>query len=159
MLFKVSRSTELKINIDLEETGYLGHVQPVDPARDVYENPNRSNYSLARVGFFAQNQSQNRNAGGNSGSKQTNLLEVDFRTNTHDGNRPSGRKQQTLAHQKFGMTPFDQQNAQNLQSNFAIVDQKIEERESLRHSTHRSQRSERLAGNNQSSSNQPIPQY
>jgi hypothetical protein len=34
-----------------------------------------------------------------------------FRNNTHDQNRPSGRKQQALAHQKFGMTPFDQQNA------------------------------------------------
>jgi hypothetical protein len=38
------------------------------------------------------------------------------------------------------MTPFDQQYS--LQQN-QFVDQKIEERESLRHSTHRSQRSER----------------
>ena len=67
-----------------------------------------------------------------------------FRNNTHDGNRPSGRKHQALAHQKFGMTPFDQQqqqqqNAQAQNNNpMALVDQKIEERESLRHSTHRS---------------------
>ena len=67
---------------------------------------------------------------------------ANFRNNTHDGNRPSGRKQQALVHQKFGMTPFDQQN--QIQGNFAIIDQKIEERESLRHSTHRSQRSERM---------------
>jgi len=69
-----------------------------------------------------------------------------FRNNTHDGNRPSGRKHQALAHQKFGMTPFDQQqNTHNshLQNPLAHVDQKIEERESLRHSTHRSQRSDR----------------
>ena len=33
--------------------------------------------------------------------------EPPFRNNTHDGNRPSGRKHQALAHQKFGMTPFD----------------------------------------------------
>jgi hypothetical protein len=46
------------------------------------------------------------------------------------------------------MTPFDQQNNQNIPGNFAIIDQKIEERESLRHSTHRSQRSERLAAQN-----------
>jgi len=64
-----------------------------------------------------------------------------FRNNTHDQNRPSGRKQQALAHQKFGMTPFDQQNVNGQFS----IDQKIEERESLRHSTHRSQRSDRVA--------------
>ena len=64
--------------------------------------------------------------------------------------RPSGRKYQALSHQKFGMTPFDQQqNTHNthLQNPLAHVDQKIEERESLRHSTHRSQRSDRAAGN------------
>lgn len=48
--------------------------------------------------------------------------DMQFRNNTHDGNRPSGRKQQALVHQKFGMTPFDQQNTQNLQGNFAIID-------------------------------------
>jgi hypothetical protein len=52
------------------------------------------------------------------------------------------------------MTPFDQQNTQNLQGNFAIIDQKIEERESLRHSTHRSQRSERVAAQQQPPQNQ-----
>ena len=36
-----------------------------------------------------------------------NLNERAFRNNTHDGNRPSGRKHQALVHQKFGMTPFD----------------------------------------------------
>ena len=64
--------------------------------------------------------------------------------------RPSGRKYQALSHQKFGMTPFDQQqNTHNthLQNPMAHVDQKIEERESLRHSTHRSQRSDRAGGN------------
>mmetsp|Transcript_9367 Transcript_9367/g.14235 ORF Transcript_9367/g.14235 Transcript_9367/m.14235 type:complete len:110 (-) Transcript_9367:2630-2959(-) len=46
------------------------------------------------------------------------------------------------------MTPFDQQHQHNhLQGQLAHVDQKIEERESLRHSTHRSQRSDK-AGNN-----------
>jgi hypothetical protein len=47
------------------------------------------------------------------------------------------------------MTPFDQQqNTHNthLQNPLAHVDQKIEERESLRHSTHRSQRSDRAPG-------------
>lgn len=53
-----------------------------------------------------------------AGSKQNNL-DIQFRNNTHDGNRPSGRKQQTLVHQKFGMTPFDQQNTQG---NFAVID-------------------------------------
>jgi hypothetical protein len=38
---------------------------------------------------------------------QENGKEPPFRNNTHDGNRPSGRKHQALAHQKFGMTPFD----------------------------------------------------
>ena len=78
-----------------------------------------------------------------------NLNEPAFRNNTHDGNRPSGRKHQALVHQKFGMTPFDQQQpAHNNQGTaggpLALLDQKIEERESLRHSTHRSQRSERI---------------
>ena len=72
-----------------------------------------------------------------------NLNDRAFRNNTHDGNRPSGRKHQALVHQKFGMTPFDQQPP-NLQNPLTLLDQKIEERESLRHSTHRSQRSERL---------------
>lgn len=49
-----------------------------------------------------------------------------------------------MSHQKFGMTPFDQQNM-HLQGQMPHVDQKIEERESLRHSTHRSQRSDRGA--------------
>jgi len=97
----------------------LGGVRPVDPSVDIHAGAN---------------------------SKQNDLQ---FRNNTHDGNRPSGRKQQALVHQKFGMTPFDQQNTQNLQGNFAIIDQKIEERESLRHSTHRSQRSERVAAQQQ----------
>lgn len=58
--------------------------------------------------------------------------------------RPSGRKYQALSHQKFGMTPFEQQQHNvHLQNPLAHVDQKIEERESLRHSTHRSQRSDR----------------
>ena len=73
-----------------------------------------------------------------------NASEPHFRNNTHDGNRPSGRKHAALAHQKFGMTPFDQQQPPHLQNPLALVDQKIEERESLRHSTHRSQRSERM---------------
>lgn len=98
-------------------------MRPVDPANDIQ-----------------------RAAG--SSTKQNNQ-DLQFRNNTHDGNRPSGRKQQALVHQKFGMTPFDQQNTQNLQGNFAIIDQKIEERESLRHSTHRSQRSERVAAQQQ----------
>ena len=47
-----------------------------------------------------------------------NLNEPAFRNNTHDGNRPSGRKHQALVHQKFGMTPFDQQQpAHNNNSN------------------------------------------
>ena len=37
-----------------------------------------------------------------------NGQDSNFRNNTHDGNRPSGRKHQAPAHQKFGMTPFDQ---------------------------------------------------
>jgi hypothetical protein len=43
------------------------------------------------------------------------------------------------------MTPFDQQNVNGQFS----IDQKIEERESLRHSTHRSQRSDRVAAQQQ----------
>ena len=46
-----------------------------------------------------------------------NSNEPTFRNNTHDENRPSGRKHQALAHQKFGlirfnfgMTQFEQQN-------------------------------------------------
>ena len=92
-----------------EDESFLGGVRPIDPLVDTQ-----------------------RQAG--STSKQ-NRNDLGFRNNTHDGNRPSGRKQQALVHQKFGMTPFDQQNTQG---NFAIIDQKIEERESLRHSTHRS---------------------
>jgi len=48
------------------------------------------------------------------------------------------------SHEKFGMTPFDQQNAQRQymsESHYQQrppIDQKIGERESLRHSTHRS---------------------
>ena len=65
-----------------------------------------------------------------------------------DEGRPSGRKHAGLSHQRFGMTPFDQQQRDNpnaMTNPFSghHVDQKIEERESLRHSTHRSQRSDR----------------
>ena len=73
-----------------------------------------------------------------------NLNERGFRNNTHDGNRPSGRKNIPV-HQPFGMTPFDQQQAPHMHNPLALLDQKIEERESLRHSTHRSQRSERIS--------------
>jgi len=45
-----------------------------------------------------------------------------FRNNTHDGNRPSGRKYQALAHQKFGMTPFDQQQTQHHGNPLPMVD-------------------------------------
>lgn len=66
--------------------------------------------------------------------------------NFEEDERPSGRKYQALSHQKFGMTPFEhQQHNVHLQNPLAHVDQKIEERESLRHSTHRSQRSDRAA--------------
>ena len=51
------------------------------------------------------------------------------------------------------MTPFDQQQPPHLQNPLALLDQKIEERESLRHSTHRSQRSERISQQQQNNGN------
>lgn len=54
-----------------EEESFLGGLRPVDPANDI-----------------------NRSAGG---AKQNNQ-DLQFRNNTHDGSRPSGRKQQTLVH-------------------------------------------------------------
>jgi len=55
-----------------EEESFLGDVRPVDPATDIH-----------------------RSAG--SGTKQNNQ-DLQFRNNTHDGSRPSGRKQQALVH-------------------------------------------------------------
>ena len=62
-----------------------------------------------------------------------------------------GGLQQVASHEKFGMTPFDNPDNQAQQymseshynQPMGQIDQKIEERESLRHSTHRSQRSEK----------------
>jgi len=56
----------------VEEESFLGGLRPINPANDIKSQ-----------------------AGPNG--KQSNQ-DLQFRNNTHEGNRPSGRKQQTLVH-------------------------------------------------------------